>query len=738
MRKQDRQWTMTLVFGLLLALPIAWTLPARVAGKAPAQIDPELLPLPTCREVEDPFLATTNFVIGRQFEREPAILAFRGDSDEDSAIGLATVREVGAVYGLAVDAARARIYAGAYHKRNSHHGPAGPGGVYEVALDGSGVRTLLRVPDAGRDMHDADGDYHPDERARAHVGKTSLGDVEMDAAGAQLFVMNLEARRIERFSLPDGRHLGSLDHGAAGETWADDARPFGLAWREGWLYHGLVRSALSSQSRQALFGYVYASRADGSAMQRVAELDLRYDRGRHEAWNPWPRRENDDWLANEYPQPMLTDIAFDAAGNLIVGLRDRHIDTGPSLAELYRRAPGDVLRLAPEGAMRWGFDASAPEHYFEDHLDGVHDEIAMGGLVQLLHADIVVSTVIDPFRTHREGTNIGAVSAGALWLENPGGSDQGRVELVYNARRHDGPHGKAIGLGDLEMLCLPPTPTPTASTTASATSTPTMPSSATPSPPPSRTPTSTASATLTVTASASPTATPWIIYLPFAERGEPCRPEARRADLVLVLDQSTSMQRPVAAGGRAKGEAAIAAARAFAALLELDPTAEGGGDRLGLVGFNDRAWTEIGLSADRAAVASALDRLPARMAEGTRLDSALLEGQAVLDADAGRMPNRQPVMVLLTDGLPNRVPFGPGSDHPGCPTQECSVLAEAEWIKSAGTRVFTIGLGEPSEVLRALLLETASEPADYYFAPDGEDLQAIYRQIAGRVRSCPG
>ena len=64
------------------------------------------LSLQACAEAPDPYLATTNFVIGRGFDREPAVLAFRSDSSEDSAVELADIGAVGAVYGLAYDARR--------------------------------------------------------------------------------------------------------------------------------------------------------------------------------------------------------------------------------------------------------------------------------------------------------------------------------------------------------------------------------------------------------------------------------------------------------------------------------------------------------------------------------------------------------------------------------------------------------------------------------------------------------
>ncbi|MCB0217599.1 MAG: VWA domain-containing protein, partial [Chloroflexi bacterium] len=702
---------------------------------APPRAAADPLPILACESAPDPYLATTNFVIGRSFDREPAVIAFHGGDSEATAIELADIGAVGAVYGLAYDAKRERLYAAAYHKRNSKFGPLGPGGIYAIPLDGGAVEPLLQVPEAGRDMHDKDDDYHPDERGRGYAGKTSLGDIELDPATDQLFVMNLEARRIDRFQLPEGRAIGSVPQGAAGEPWAEDARPFGLAWHQGWLYQGLVDSAVATQRRDDLFAYVYASRADGSQMQPVAAIDLRYDRGRHDPWKPWPRREDFSWTHNEYPQAMLTDIAFDAGGNLLVGLRDRHIDTGPSLIELYRRAPGDVLRLDPAGPMRWHFDPLAPEHYFEDGLAGIHDEIAGGGLAQLMARDLLVSTAIDPLRTHREGTNVGAVSAGAIWLDNPSGRDLGRVELVYNAKRHAGPHGKAIGLGDLEVLCVPPdsTPTPSASPSASPRPSPTATPTASDTPPASSTPTATATATASATATATPTPGP--IYLPYGEKDKYCRPDAYHTDVVLVLDRSTSMLRPVEPGGLAKNEAAIAAARAFLRSLDFSPDGLGRHDQVAVVGFNDSAWIELPLTRDAAAAEAALDRIAGKTIEGTRLDLAFTWGQKPLDGPE-RKPENRPVIIMLTDGLPNRVPFGAGSPYPGSQRQEDSVLMAVDAVKAAGTRVYTIGLGNPRDILPWLMIDAASERWMYYYAPLPEDLAGIYAQIAATFNTC--
>jgi hypothetical protein len=60
---------------------------------------------------------------------------------------------------------------------------------------------------------------------------------------------------------------------------------------------------------------------------------------------------------------------------------------------------------------------------------------------------------------------------------------------------------------------------------------------------------------------------------------------------------------------------------------------------------------------------------------------------------------------------------------------EAAALAKAE-----GSVIFTIGLGE--DVERDALREIASRPEFFRWAPDGEDLGAVYERIAGEI-PCP-
>lgn len=194
------------VAGLGLAAPsgLGWT-----ATQTAAQSG-----LPEACLSDNPYFATSNYVRGETFDDEPGIWAFNDSPDDSGHHTLATFGEVGATYGIAYDPAKDVLYAGAFHKRNSRYGPLGPGGVYEVQVNAGGVRPFVTVPNAGINLHDPDGNYHPDERSRAYAGKTSLGDLDMNEQGTELFAMNLNDRQIYRYALPGGRLIGTLATGA--------------------------------------------------------------------------------------------------------------------------------------------------------------------------------------------------------------------------------------------------------------------------------------------------------------------------------------------------------------------------------------------------------------------------------------------------------------------------------------------------------------------------------------------
>lgn len=453
----------------------------------------------------NPWIATTFAHKGTTADDDAAVIAFRDSGDNSGHLGLATARQVGATYGVAYDGRTNTLYVSAYHKRGTHFGPAGPGGIYAVDLPTGSVRTFAVVPNAGSDMHDPTNQYFPDRSGRFPAGKTSLGDLDIKPDGTELTAVNLNDRRIYRYSVPDGEALGSFAHGAVDEPWADeDARPWGLGYRGDRLYHGVVRTSQSAQNRDELEAEVFESAVDGSEMRRVATTGLNYDRGwvwfqdGLAIWNPWldpPGNVTPDH--GRYPMPILADIEFTADDQMVVGFRDRFGDQAfytwppqrpPTGEYIYNTPAGDVVPAWPEGD-HWRFQVD-PEFYSGDYGPAGnprgHAEISFGGLAMIPGFDVLVMSANSPLEVS---------SAGAVWLSTTAGSDD-RREQIYKFGEGDN-FGKANGLGDIEVLCYTESETPTA--------TPDTPTPQPTTPVPSQTPP--ASDTPVVTAPPSPTNT---------------------------------------------------------------------------------------------------------------------------------------------------------------------------------------------------------------------------------------
>jgi Mg-chelatase subunit ChlD len=642
-----------------------------------------------------------------QQPNEAALVAFHASANSRSEhFVLAEHGEIGSSWGLAYQTGGEALYIGAFHKRASGFGPGGPGGIYRYDLSSGEIRQWTTVPNAGADIHgsfDAAGVW--DLAGQDGAGRLALGDLDISEDGQTLFAVNLYDRRIYRYRVADAQLLDSFDHGAIAEPWAEEeARPFGLKVWKGQLYHSVIRDASVGRDRADLDAFVYASDLDGGNMHEVLRFDLDYTwQGPHYQvegkWMPWhhDHTETIDGRMFIWPQPWLTDIEFGEAGDMLLGLRDRHGDTtlfnvdGQLPATERNGQQGGDLLIARRDGDRWTIDPN-PEFFGQDASRAVgqtwdgHPEIGFGGLARMYRPNEILTTVLSPLQYS---------SGGAAWFDIDDGRNTRREEIY--AMRNGVNFGKANGLGDAELLCAAPTPT------------------ATPTPP------------------ATPTPEP--IYLPFGEKNKYCRPDAFHTDVVLVLDRSTSMLRPVTEGGQPKNAAAVDAARALVELLDFSPDPFGRHDQVAVVGFNDRAWIESALTADRGAARAALDRIEVQTQEGTRLDLAFTWGQKPLDGPE-RMPENRPVIIMLTDGLPNRVPFGPGSPYPGSQRQEDSVLQAVDAVKLAGSKVYTVGLGNPRDLLPWLLIDAASERWMYYYAPVPEDLAGIYHRIAATFNSC--
>lgn len=682
-----------------------------------------------CRNGAEPWYFATRFV----YDNYPlAQGGYRPPVIEDDTVIYALTRQgqrldlaghgtLGATYGLAYDWQRGQLYAGAYLKYGSALGPGGPGAIYRLDLTSGAVDTWARL-DAGPDTVLRGSDAHGgDVLARRLVGTMGLGDLELDVQAGELFAVNLLDRRIHRLSLPDGRHLGSFPHGGAHQPWAANARPFGLGLRGGYLYHGVVDSG-EEEAPGPLAGYVYRSRFDGTDMMEVARFDLGYargDRDRDLGWRPWSSQWVDldpsAWQhAGPYwsqPEAMLSDIEFRPDGSLILGLRDRSGDLFVSNGA----ADGDTLRTRPLGP---GWEVLADDFY-RDEGEGTYIEAAWGGLAGVHGRDQVASTFFSPVRY-----KTGAV----VWFDNRTGERIDSHTLYGPSYLVWGTFDKAHGLGDLESICPPADGFRTPEPSPSPPPTPTVTTSATPSASPTGRPTLSPTPSASPTATATVTPSPGPIYLPVT-LAEACTIHRNRADLVLVVDLSTSMLRP-AGGGSSKLAAVQQAARLLVARMDL-----AGGDRVALLGFHASAFSLQPMTGNAADLGRALDQAGSHIAPGTRLDLAVSAGLAALPADG--VGARRPVLVLLTDGIPNGVPTPPPAG-----SQADTVLAAAELARRRGVMLYTVGFGradapDPADRIDPVLLRgMATRPELYFEAPDSAALQAIYGQIADAV-ACP-
>jgi len=633
-----------------------------------------------CRS-DDPYFAVAHQWQQELSERSEAKVPVRAFNRADGAIALAEASRLGSINGLAYDAGRSQLYAAAYEPTLA--GSAGPGAIYRIELDSGRVYPWSIAPS---------------KRSGRQSGyvQSGFGDIDLDDEATQLFAVNLADRQIYRLSVPDGTLLGVLPNGAGAEPWSAEAYPFGLAFRGGWLYHGVVPDVVRPMAhREAV---IYRSRPDGSEMHEVARIELNYRR---------------PGTSDTHSSAFVADIAFRPNGDAVVGLRDRA--TGYT---------GDLVSARARGGA-WAFDLS--------RAFGTRGHAFTGALAGFAASDQMVAT----------GLSLkDELNAEVLWLENTTGAVTDRRTLVHQsvtrlakivmigARRRT-KRTRIIRyelLGDVESLCAPPSPTPTPSTTSSRTPT------RTPTPTPTSTPTAspTPSPTATSTTTPTPTRKPVPIYLPISLR-ESCDEKLVRTDVALVIDLSTSMRSP-ARDGRPKLDAVQSAARAFVDLMAFAP-AGGPTDQVSIAAFNERAWVAHALDTDAQALNDAIDRLPDGLSPGTRLDLAVEIGITAL-AHPSRRPANTPVIVLLTDGLPNGVPVGPGG------SQEETVLAVAEGARSAGIRMYTIGVGQADaedpayRVNAELLRKVATEPDMYFETLDTAELARIYAEIAFRL-GCP-
>ncbi|MEO0040899.1 MAG: hypothetical protein RL329_347, partial [Bacteroidota bacterium] len=413
--------------------------------------------------------------------------------------------QIGTTWGLAYARKTQKLYAASFFKKHTGFGKGADGtantaddagAIYVINPTTNLVTSTFTVPNATANRHNT-ADYLVDNGNTAWdaVGKTSLGGMDLSDDEDSLFVMNLEDRMLYALNPTTGAVLGSVAMpttlpgcGAAG-----DARPFAVEYYKSRLYVGIICSGESNQAATSVNAYVYEVNPTTMTIgaSPAFQMDMDYPRGKANndvgqiaAWKPW--RTTFATIAADqtvvYPQPLLTSLAFDK-DNLILGFRDRvgdqvgqYAPDNPALpATNYEpRAAGDILRACGsinawtlESNGRCGGTGSATQNsgqgpgngefyngdaynYALNGVSGVgntHDELVLGGILQIQGFPNVVATVYDPIPS---GSAV--FDGGVRWQSNTTGN------LAQSYRLYDdvvaaGDLGKANGLGDLVALC---------------------------------------------------------------------------------------------------------------------------------------------------------------------------------------------------------------------------------------------------------------------------------------------
>ncbi|MFI0983350.1 SdrD B-like domain-containing protein [Streptomyces sp. NPDC021093] len=387
----------------------------------------------------------------------------------------------GALYGIGWSKQKKWVFSGAFARRGAKYGPGGPGAIYLTDRQSQQTTQFTTVPNVGTTAHDMS---MPDMDVAfsPKVTKESLGDVEVSEDGKDLYVVNLNDRKLYRYDATQKTAAAPKasyaipDPGCAA---AGDWRPFGLGVQDGTVYVGGVCSAESSQSKTDMRAVVQTFDPKGGTFTgKIMDEKLDFPRGtadtlpgtcRGAGWYPWAdgwRDEQDGQrcgLRYAYPQPILGDIVVDTDGELILGFRDRHADQGgqgmrneagggladPASGGDLNRAckKGDMFVLDGNGGCKnnaetnptGGQPDNVKEFYPGEYRTGWHQESAFSGIALSKVEDYIASSGIDVIDT--------TYNSGTMFVNRDGSRDPKLGNQLTTT------FGKGGSMADLEVLC---------------------------------------------------------------------------------------------------------------------------------------------------------------------------------------------------------------------------------------------------------------------------------------------
>ncbi|MBO0949783.1 SdrD B-like domain-containing protein [Fibrella forsythiae] len=465
---------------------------------------------------------------------------------------LASGSDIGAVWGVAYLRAEKKVLSSATIKRHTGLGTLGSGGIYitDLATATSApffdFQTDLNIP-TGADPHsglNADKTQSSvDPGPMSVLGKIGLGGIDLSDDSKTLYAVNMLDRKLYGVFIDSpARKPGPSDV----KSWAidqsgcpnGDFRPWAIYNYRNRVYIGGVCSGENKVSKipqsgsasealaatlpdtaglKAIIMRIDPRQGAGATFQTVLSFPLTFPRGSADLtencadfkyWLPWnsdfPMGCNSTGQFVMWPQPMVTDLAFDDNGDMIIGMLDRF----GHLAGVQNYNPagqgsfngftgGDILRasvtandnsayqLESNGSVGGrtagsntipgsGITVSPPynpttgtytvsgvgnnqgpgggEFYFNDQWyfnpanNPGHDEITNGSLMVRPGSNEILTSVFDPITDVYQ-------SGGLRTMSNLDGTLRRNYALFgFNT---PGTFGKVSGLGDGKILCDP-------------------------------------------------------------------------------------------------------------------------------------------------------------------------------------------------------------------------------------------------------------------------------------------
>ncbi|MBO1419564.1 SdrD B-like domain-containing protein, partial [Streptomyces sp. FH025] len=389
----------------------------------------------------------------------------------NAATNIATDAETGTIFGLAWNKADKRLFSAATAKRTTDYGPAGSGGIYVTDLsDPAKKKTTVftTVPNAGSTAHGPG----TDDAFLDVPGKESLGGIKITDDGKDLFVVNLNDRKLYRYDVTKptaSAPKASYPIPDPGCPSAADWRPYGLGMQDGTGYLGGVCSGESTGKLTDVRALVLPFDL-GTGVFGKPVLDQPMDYPRQSTvgvgpcdgagWFPWtstfPASQNGKVCGNTtiaFPEPELGEIQFETDGSMLVAFKDRFADRGPGAPapnSATVMSGGDLNKACPSNGM-YVMDTNngcglSPRgtRFFATAWGGHHNTAFAGMALSKVESTIAVSA-FDPDHT--------AVGYGTSFLERKDGTNDPKFGLRLTPAGTSSPFGKGAAMGDLEVLC---------------------------------------------------------------------------------------------------------------------------------------------------------------------------------------------------------------------------------------------------------------------------------------------